>query len=129
MIAIDPILFVLRHLPRFCGPALLVIGIAGTAARAADPSAADVWPRLEAYYACGSAQVQKGAPPSIDGVRRACSRQLESYLEAVSFVAQMTNPRDMQRARPDDPVVVQKVAAVRAEVEAEFSRRVRELLK
>jgi hypothetical protein len=113
---------------------LVRIALAGAAylpavsALGADPSAADLYPRLDAYYACGYDFAAKSADKSIDGAQRACRGRLESYLEIVSFMAQMTNPREMQRARPDDPVVVKKVAETRMEVQAEFARRVREQL-
>ncbi len=104
------------------------LAAAPSVARAADPDVSQLYPRLDAYYDCGEDYVRVNLAPSLFGARQACRQQLAAYLEIISFMAQMTHPRDFKRAAPDDPEVVEHVAKTRATVEAEFETRVNERL-
>jgi hypothetical protein len=112
------------------GVAACVVACLGAvpAVRAADPDVSQLFPRLHAYYDCGENYVRVNLAPSQFGARQACRQQLAAYLEIVTFMSQMTNPRDGHRAAVDDPAVVEHVASTRATVEAEFASRVGEKL-
>jgi hypothetical protein len=118
-----------RRAPLGASLALAALALASTGpVFAADPPADALYPRLDAYYARGDEYVRNVIVKSVEGAQRTCRGKLEAYLEVISFMAQMTNPRDFKRAPPDDPAVLERVANARATVEAEFAKRVREAI-
>ena len=116
----------MRRRPAFLFALTTIVAAAAVPAAADDTS--EMWRTAEAYIDCGRAYVRTVYPPTLEGAKSACAKELDAYGLAMRTLAVNTKRAEGRSLEAAQSFATSKEAWARQEALEAFTASVKELI-